>query len=134
MRPTGILSPTAIITITTMSNALRIRAVQRPTVAAMSEVVFMDLFWAGAEYTSQAVGALIERLDAPHRIHQCPGSAGVNLAVAYPAGSIWMRSSFGGGAANTRSVSRPSGQRIRSLAGGAESGYPKNTVALDCAK
>ncbi len=32
----------------------------------------MDVFLAGAEYTSQAVEALIEKPDTLHLIHRCP--------------------------------------------------------------
>jgi hypothetical protein len=38
----------------------------------LSEVSLMDVPLAGAESTSQAVEALIEKPNAPHRIHQCP--------------------------------------------------------------
>ena len=37
----------------------------------LSEVSLMDVPLAGAEYTSQAVEALIEKPNALHRIHQC---------------------------------------------------------------
>ena len=67
--PTGILSPIAMITITAMSNALTIRAIQRHTVAERL-VIFMDGFGAGAESTSKAVKALIEKPNPSHRIHQ----------------------------------------------------------------
>jgi hypothetical protein len=53
----------------------------------MSEGVFMDVSLAGAEYTSQAVEALIEKPDTLHLIHRCPewarGPGGFSQAGAF---------------------------------------------------